>query len=306
MTSINAFGFTYRGTAEGDHGVFTNKSNGNVYAGSIAYGSACVGVDTATDGSTSFAECGADGKVHGRDLGCGADGHTVYWLCEHGSVKEEAWLYANGTCKYNGKACRADYAPFVALQAKVVPIKARPPLGPPTAAFMPHSLPSPPDLSIGNCFGIRRSWRQPTPTRCAPAASASSLHGPRATLHSSCQTKAPRVQPGRRTVGRVHYACNTNHMLSAPLRRRARRAAQWTPMRPAFIITCRTPSWSVATSGGLQHSVVHAARTPPTRVAVAFRTVHLHSGPISRTNFRCACDALIIARVSLPFRTPEI
>ena len=34
----------------------------------------------------------------------------------------------------------------------------------------------------------------------------------------------------------------------------------------------------------------------PTLVAVAFRTAHLHSGPISRAKLRCACDAPIIAR----------
>ena len=33
-----------------------------------------------------------------------------------------------------------------------------------------------------------------------------------------------------------------------------------------------------------------------TRVAVAFRTAHLHCGPIARTKFECAFDARIIAR----------
>jgi hypothetical protein len=37
------------------------------------------------------------------------------------------------------------------------------------------------------------------------------------------------------------------------------------------------------------------ARTP-TRAAAAFRTAHLHSGPIARTKFECAFDAPIIAR----------
>ena len=39
-----------------------------------------------------------------------------------------------------------------------------------------------------------------------------------------------------------------------------------------------------------------AASTPPTRAAVAFRTAHLHCGPIARTKFECAFDARIIAR----------
>jgi hypothetical protein len=127
MTEINAFGCTYRGTAEGDHGVFTD-SDGNVYAGQIAGDSACVGVHTWTDGTTFFVECDADGEPHGRELYCDADGDTGYNRCEHGSLKESARLCADGTCRYDGEACRADYAPFVALRATVVPIKARPPL----------------------------------------------------------------------------------------------------------------------------------------------------------------------------------
>jgi hypothetical protein len=203
MTEIQFWGFTYRGTAEGDHGVFTN-SDGTVYAGQIAGDYACVGVATRTNGDTFFVECDADGDVHGRWLVCYANGDTVYSRCEHGSDKEYAILRADGTCYYDFKVCGADYAPFAALQATVVPIKARPRINGPQQPplFMPHSFAThrPPVGPIGHWFGTRRSWRRPTPTRCALAASAiSSLHGPRVTLHSSCQTNAPRVQPGRRT-----------------------------------------------------------------------------------------------------------
>jgi hypothetical protein len=126
MTEIKFGGGTYRGTAEGDHGVFTDiHRDGRVYAGQIAGDSACVGVFTCTNGTTDFVECDADGKRHGRWLRC-RWGATEYFRCEHGSWKEHAGLYANGTCRYNGEACRADYAPFAALQAMVVPIKARP------------------------------------------------------------------------------------------------------------------------------------------------------------------------------------
>jgi hypothetical protein len=125
MAAINAFGSTYRGTAEGDHGVFTN-SIGRVYAGQIAGDFARVGVFTWTDGSTCFVECDADGKRHGRNLTCWTDGDTWYYLYEHGSLKEQAVLCADGTCTYDNKDCRADFAPFVALRAKVLPIKARP------------------------------------------------------------------------------------------------------------------------------------------------------------------------------------
>ncbi len=160
MTEIKFFGSTFVGTAEGDHGVFTHSS-GTVYAGQIADGSACVGVATRTDGGTVFAECDADGKWHGRRLGCIAGGDTEYRRWEHGMPKEIAVLRADGTCEYNGKACRADYAPFVALQAMVVPIKARSPLVPQQPPlFMPHFFAPFASHSIGpigHCFGIRRS-----------------------------------------------------------------------------------------------------------------------------------------------------
>ena len=125
MTEIKCRGSTYIGTAEDEHGLFTNEY-GTVYVGEIAGGCASVGVNTWTDGDTWYGECDADGQEHGRVLRCFAGGDTAYYLYEHGSYKERAVLYADGTCKYNGKACRADYAPFLALQATVLPIKARP------------------------------------------------------------------------------------------------------------------------------------------------------------------------------------
>ena len=141
MTEIKFWGSTYVGTAEGDHGVFTDNSGGRVFAGQVAGDYPCVGVLTFTNGTTWFAECDADGEPHGRWLGCYAGGDTWYYRFEHGSIKEHAVLYADGTCTYNGKACRADYAPFAALRAKVVPIKARPPLVPPQPPFfVPHFL----------------------------------------------------------------------------------------------------------------------------------------------------------------------
>ena len=65
MTEIKFRGSTYHGTAEGEHGVFTDKY-GYVFAGQIAGDSACVGVLTWTDGTTFFVECDADGWSHGR------------------------------------------------------------------------------------------------------------------------------------------------------------------------------------------------------------------------------------------------
>ncbi len=111
MTAIKFVGGTYRGTAEGDHGVFTDNSDGSVYAGKIAYDAACVGVNTATDGTKNFVEFDANGAVHGRELDCNANGDTWYGLYDHGSCYEKAALRADGTCEYNGKACSADFAP---------------------------------------------------------------------------------------------------------------------------------------------------------------------------------------------------
>jgi hypothetical protein len=134
MTEIK-FGWTYRGTAEGDHGVFTD-SDGRIFAGQIAGDYPCVGVHTWTNGTTYFVECDADGKAHGRELACDAGGDTEYRRYEHGNEKEQAVLRADGTCEYDDKACRADYAPFAALQAMVVPIKARLQLVPPQPPFV--------------------------------------------------------------------------------------------------------------------------------------------------------------------------
>ncbi len=92
MAEIKFGGWTYVGTAEGEHGVFT-RSDGAVYEGQIAGDYPCVGVATWTDGTTYFVECDADGKKHGRVLRCFADGHTVYRRYEHGSQKEHAVLF---------------------------------------------------------------------------------------------------------------------------------------------------------------------------------------------------------------------
>jgi hypothetical protein len=163
MTSIKAFRSKYRGTAVGDHGVFTDPSDGMVFAGRHANGCARIGVNTKTNGTTAFAEFDADGEADGRVLVCIADGRTWYNVCEHGEYKERALLRADGTCEYNGEACRADYAPFVALRAKVVPIKAR--HSRPIPAFTPTHMAA--HSGHRPCFGTRRSWPRRMPTRCA-------------------------------------------------------------------------------------------------------------------------------------------
>jgi hypothetical protein len=180
MTEIkfNRWGRTYRGTAEGDHGVFTN-SYGRVFEGQIAGGSACVGVATWDFGRTDFVECDADGKGHGRWMRCDADGGTYYRRWEHGSPKEHAYLRADGKCFYKkggdflpcykGKKCSADYPPFAALKAMVLPIKAR--HSRPIPAFAP-THPTIPIGPIGHVWALagagrdarRQGARPPPPT----------------------------------------------------------------------------------------------------------------------------------------------
>ena len=203
---------------------------------------------TYTNGSTVFVECDADGKSHGRWLGCIAGGDTWYRRYEHGNAKEYAALRADGTCVYNDKACRADYAPFVALQAMVVPIKARPRTSAPTAAslyaaFSPSHRPQ--IGPIGHCFGTRRSSRRPTPTGCALAASAISLRGPCGTATAKQMHRASNLDD---TPAEGCTFVRHDRMRSARFRRLCTRSEP--PCASALPITCRTPSGSVAVCGG--------------------------------------------------------
>ena len=68
--------------SEGEFGVFTDPSDGAVFAGSHVNGCARVGVNTFISGTACFTEYDADGKRHGRDLRCCADGNTWYRLCD--------------------------------------------------------------------------------------------------------------------------------------------------------------------------------------------------------------------------------
>jgi hypothetical protein len=224
MTEIKAFRSTYRGTAEGDHGVFT-YSDGTVYAGSIADGSACVGVVKTISGNTFFVECDADGEAHGRALDYYADGDTWYILREHGTDKETAVLNANGTCAYNREWCRADYAPFVALRAKVMPIKARPPLVAPCRLLC--RIFSPPSRSNRPLL-----WHaQELATAHADKVRACRLrHQPAwASWHSSCKNECT-ARPTWTThrAEWVHDACGLVHPSAVTM---PAVYAQWSPMR---------------------------------------------------------------------------
>jgi hypothetical protein len=95
-------------------------------------------------------------------------------------------------------------------------------------------------------------------------AAAASLHGP---CDTPAAKSAPRVQPGRRTGGRVHHACGVVHPFAVTV---PAMHAQRTPCASAFSVTCRTPSGSVATCGGLHVSVIHPTRHTPAANARRF------------------------------------
>jgi hypothetical protein len=261
MTEVKFNGSTYRGTAEGDHGVFTHKSGGAVFAGQIAGGFPCVGVLTLTNGTTVFFEFDADGKEHGRWMGCTAGGDTGYSRWEHGIGKEEAVLRADGTCTYNDKACRADYAPFVALQAMVVPIKARPRTSAPTSRLSLCRIFSPPPLPVGPSATFWHSQELATTHADKVRTCRLRLQPAWAVWHSNCQTNAPRVQPGRHTGGRVHYACGTTACVVHPSAICARAANPHAPsLFPSRAARPRGASRSAA-GGTCRFCTPHAART---------------------------------------------
>jgi hypothetical protein len=122
-------------------------------------------------------------------------------------------------------------------------------------------------------------------------------------LHSTAAAKQMRRASNRDDApgGGVHYACDTNHMRSAPFRRPVQRSVNPRASPPLKSYAARPPgAWRVAAGCTYRFYTPHAARKPPTRAAVAFRTAHLHSGPIARTNFECAFNAPIIARGNFP------
>ena len=131
-------GETYRpqGDNDAEHGVFIDDGHrfwGRIYNGAARLGKEFWG--NGTSGEESFVECDENGQFHGRVLvynpseNFGLGFETMYFLFEHGSQKEWAKVFQNGTCTsctYNGESCSADDLRFLQLKAKVLPIKARP------------------------------------------------------------------------------------------------------------------------------------------------------------------------------------
>jgi hypothetical protein len=143
MSSIINNGDTFHGISVFGRGVFTNERGRKwTYAGQYKDGYACeLGVATCSDGNKEYAEYGPDGKYDGRWLFRNADVDTGYRLHERGKY---AFVFANGSCTYNGVACAPNDPRLLALIAKVAPVEVRP------AARAPHppSLPTRPQAIV--------------------------------------------------------------------------------------------------------------------------------------------------------------
>ena len=166
MSSIIRDGYTFHGISVFGRGVFTDE-DGSTYAGQIRDGYACgLGVLTWSEGTKEYAEHGPDGQVDGWNLVRYADGHTAYFLCERGNVKDCATLYAGGYCSYYGEACARDDPRLLALIAQVAPVEVRPDA---PAFYPPLATKQSADGSAGSlCFFPHRRWRLPWPPRCTP------------------------------------------------------------------------------------------------------------------------------------------
>jgi hypothetical protein len=137
MSSIISDGDTFHGISVFGRGVFTDE-DGRTYAGQHRDGYACgLAVLTDSDGSKAYAEHGPDGRLDGRCLDRLAHGDIGYYLFERGKAKDNAAMFADGRCYYNGEACAPDDPRLLALIAQVAPVEVRP------AAAAPHA-PSPP------------------------------------------------------------------------------------------------------------------------------------------------------------------
>jgi hypothetical protein len=145
MSSIIRGGDTFHGISVEGRGVFIDE-RGRTYAGQCRDGHACgLGVLTRPNGIKDYAEYGPDGQYDGRHLIRFANGNTWYRLFERGGEpKDEADVYAGGTCTYNDEACAPDDPRLLALIAQVAPVEVRP------AAPAPHLPLAPKQSSDGS------------------------------------------------------------------------------------------------------------------------------------------------------------
>jgi hypothetical protein len=143
MSSIIRDGDTFHGISVESRGVF-KAERGRTYAGQCRDGYACgLGVLKWSNGDKTYAEHGPgpDGECDGRCLGRDANGYTGYILWKRGNPKEDAEVFADGRCTYNGEACAPDDPRLLALIAQVAPVEVRPaaPVTHPPSA-RPHAI----------------------------------------------------------------------------------------------------------------------------------------------------------------------
>jgi hypothetical protein len=167
MSSIIREGDTYHGISVFGRGLFTN--DGHTFAGQYRDGYACgLGVLTHSSGSKGYAEHGPDGRVDVRCLGRTAHGDTRYCLFERGEPKEDAVVFADGSCTYDGEACAPDDLRLLALIAHVAPVEVRPAAPARHTPLAPPLAPKPSSDGSAGSFCPRRHWRRPRPPRCTP------------------------------------------------------------------------------------------------------------------------------------------
>jgi hypothetical protein len=131
MSSIIRRGNTCHGISVCGRGVFTTKYGPNkfrsTYAGQHRDGYACgLGVATWPSGDKVYAEYGPDGEYDGRNSFRNTDGDTEYRLYERGEWKEQAAVFANGSCSCNYDDCAPDDPRLLALIAQVAPVEVHP------------------------------------------------------------------------------------------------------------------------------------------------------------------------------------
>ncbi len=171
MSSIIRDGDTFHGISVFGRGVFSNDEDGRTwtYAGQCKDGHARgLGVATWLSGTKEYAEYGPDGQYDGRCLGHDADGDTYYVLYERGEETEYAFVFADGTCKYNGVACAPDDPRLLALIALVAPVEVRPAARTPHPPLARPLAPKPSSDGSAGSVCPRRRWRPSLPPRCTP------------------------------------------------------------------------------------------------------------------------------------------
>ncbi len=141
MSSIIRAGDNFHGISVFGRGVFTNDEDGGTYAGQCKDGHACgLGMLTNSNGSKVYAEHGSDGQYDGRWLWRLAHGSTGYRLYERCKEKDFAYVFADGSCYYNGVVCAPDDPRLLALIAQVVPVEVRPAAPGPPPATRPQAI----------------------------------------------------------------------------------------------------------------------------------------------------------------------